>query len=102
MAKRDAEESGRGKLTRKEHERVVLIFEGRDAAGKGGTIKRIIAPLNPRGARVVALGTPAGGRLRAAGPRREHDHPRRLLTATSGAPTGLMRSWPSAPSPSSA
>jgi len=40
-------------------ERVVLLFEGRDAAGKGGTIKRIMAPLNPRGARVVALGTPS-------------------------------------------
>jgi polyphosphate kinase len=40
-------------------ERVVLIFEGRDAAGKGGTIKRIIEPLNPRGATVVALGTPS-------------------------------------------
>jgi polyphosphate kinase len=40
-------------------ERVVLVFEGRDAAGKGGTIKRIIEPLNPRGATVVALGTPS-------------------------------------------
>jgi polyphosphate kinase 2 len=39
--------------------RVVLIFEGRDAAGKGGTIKRIVEPLNPRGAAVVALGTPS-------------------------------------------
>jgi polyphosphate kinase len=39
--------------------RVVLIFEGRDAAGKGGTIKRIVEPLNPRGCRVVALGTPS-------------------------------------------
>lgn len=39
--------------------RVVLIFEGRDAAGKGGTIKRIIEPLNPRGATIVALGTPS-------------------------------------------
>ena len=39
-------------------ERVVLIFEGRDAAGKGGTIKRIVEPLNPRGATIVALGTP--------------------------------------------
>ena len=38
--------------------KVVLIFEGRDAAGKGGVIKRIIAPLNPRACRVVALGTP--------------------------------------------
>ncbi len=39
--------------------RVVLIFEGRDAAGKGGTIKRITEPLNPRGCRIVALGTPS-------------------------------------------
>lgn len=39
--------------------RVVLVFEGRDAAGKGGTIQRVAEPLNPRGARVVALGTPS-------------------------------------------
>jgi polyphosphate kinase len=39
--------------------RLVMIFEGRDAAGKGGMIKRISAPLNPRGCRVVALGTPS-------------------------------------------
>ena len=39
-------------------ERVVIIFEGRDAAGKGGVINRISAPLNPRFCRVVALGTP--------------------------------------------
>ncbi len=39
--------------------RVVLVFEGRDAAGKGGVIKRILEPLNPRGATVVALGTPS-------------------------------------------
>ncbi len=39
--------------------RVVMIFEGRDAAGKGGTIKRITEGLNPRGCRVVALGTPS-------------------------------------------
>ncbi len=38
--------------------RVVVIFEGRDAAGKGGVIKRIIQSLNPRICRVVALGTP--------------------------------------------
>jgi polyphosphate kinase 2 len=38
---------------------VVLVFEGRDAAGKGGVIKRIVEPLNPRGATVVALGTPS-------------------------------------------
>jgi polyphosphate kinase 2 len=38
--------------------RVVVLFEGRDAAGKGGAIKRVSEPLNPRGCRVVALGTP--------------------------------------------
>jgi polyphosphate kinase 2 len=38
--------------------KVIVIFEGRDAAGKGGTIKRIIQVLNPRICRVVALGTP--------------------------------------------
>ncbi len=38
--------------------RLVVIFEGRDAAGKGGTIKRLTAPLNPRSCRVVALGAP--------------------------------------------
>ena len=38
--------------------RVLLIFEGRDAAGKGGTIKRFIAHLNPRNTRVVALMKP--------------------------------------------
>ena len=36
-------------------QRIVMIFEGRDAAGKGGTIKRYMEHLNPRGARVVAL-----------------------------------------------
>jgi polyphosphate kinase 2 len=38
--------------------KVVVIFEGRDAAGKGGTIKRITQSLNPRVCRVVALATP--------------------------------------------
>jgi polyphosphate kinase len=38
--------------------KVVVIFEGRDAAGKGGVIKRITESLNPRNCRVVALGTP--------------------------------------------
>ena len=38
--------------------KVVVVFEGRDAAGKGGVIKRITERLNPRVARVVALGTP--------------------------------------------
>jgi polyphosphate kinase len=41
-----------------ENQRVVIIFEGRDAAGKGGTIKRFREHLNPRGARVVALEKP--------------------------------------------
>jgi len=39
-------------------EKVIIIFEGRDAAGKGGTIKRFMEHLNPRGARVVALEKP--------------------------------------------
>jgi polyphosphate kinase len=38
--------------------RLVVLFEGRDAAGKGGTIKRFMQNLNPRGARVVALERP--------------------------------------------
>ena len=40
-------------------QRIVLLFEGRDAAGKGGTIKRFMEHLNPRGARVVALEKPS-------------------------------------------
>ena len=40
-------------------EKIVLIFEGRDAAGKGGTIKRFMEHLNPRGARIVALEKPS-------------------------------------------
>lgn len=39
-------------------QRVVILFEGRDAAGKGGTIKRVMENLNPRGARIVALEKP--------------------------------------------
>jgi polyphosphate kinase 2 len=39
--------------------RLVLLFEGRDAAGKGGTIKRFTEHMNPRGARVVALEKPS-------------------------------------------
>jgi polyphosphate kinase len=41
-----------------EGERIVLLFEGRDAAGKGGAIRRFIEHLNPRHARVVALAKP--------------------------------------------
>ena len=43
---------------RHEGRKILVIFEGRDAAGKGGVIKRITQPLNPRVCRVVALGTP--------------------------------------------
>ena len=43
---------------RAEKAKVVVLFEGRDAAGKGGAIKRISGPMNPRICRVVALGTP--------------------------------------------
>ena len=46
------------KHVKKKGLRVVMLFEGRDAAGKGGTIKRIIEHLNPRGTRVVALQAP--------------------------------------------
>ena len=41
-----------------EGKKIAVIFEGRDAAGKGGMIKRITAPLNHRICRVVALGVP--------------------------------------------
>jgi polyphosphate kinase 2 len=44
---------------REKGERVVLVFEGRDAAGKGGTIKRFMMNLNPRFAHVVALAKPS-------------------------------------------
>ena len=39
--------------------RVVIVFEGRDAAGKGGVIKAIEGPLNPRHVRTVALSRPS-------------------------------------------
>lgn len=39
--------------------RVILTFDGRDAAGKGGIIKRIIEPLDARGVRLVALSKPS-------------------------------------------
>ena len=45
--------------TKDTNQRHLLIFEGRDAAGKGGTIKRFTQHLNPRGARVVALAKPS-------------------------------------------
>ncbi|RLE16456.1 MAG: polyphosphate kinase 2, partial [Actinobacteria bacterium] len=48
-AQRSVKESG---------DRIVILFEGRDAAGKGGSIKRITEHMNPRGGRVVALSKP--------------------------------------------
>jgi polyphosphate kinase 2 len=44
---------------RRDGMRIVMVFEGRDAAGKGGTIKRFTEHMNPRGARVVALEKPS-------------------------------------------
>ena len=41
------------------NKKVVIVFEGRDAAGKGGTIKRITENLNPRSCRVAALAKPS-------------------------------------------
>jgi len=41
------------------NQKIIVLFEGRDAAGKGGTIKRFMEHLNPRGARVVALEKPS-------------------------------------------
>jgi polyphosphate kinase len=46
------------RTVRSSGQRIVILFEGRDAAGKGGTIKRFTENLNPRGARVVALEKP--------------------------------------------
>ncbi|MGL1831983.1 polyphosphate kinase 2 [Rhodocyclaceae bacterium SMB388] len=46
------------KWVKESGEKVVILFEGRDAAGKGGTIKRFMEHLNPRGARVIALEKP--------------------------------------------
>src|ERR1043166_2681109 len=45
---------------RTEQARIVIIFEGRDAAGKGSTIKRVAEYLNPRIARITALPPPTG------------------------------------------
>ncbi len=46
------------KWVRETKQRIVIVFEGRDAAGKGGTIKRFMEHLNPRGATVIALEKP--------------------------------------------
>lgn len=82
--------------------KVVVIFEGRDAAGKGGVIKRITQCLNPRTARVVALGVPTEREKRSGifnatsltCPRLE-----RSCSLTAAGTTGLAwnASWDSAP-----
>ena len=72
---------------RSEGRRVVVLFEGRDAAGKGGAITRITESTNPRVVRVVALGTPERPRedavvlpaVRRASSRRGRDGPVRPL-----------------------
>src|SRR5215210_1878281 len=43
----------------KDGQKVLVIFEGRDAAGKDGTIKRIVEHMSPRDTRIVALGKPS-------------------------------------------
>lgn len=48
---------------KRRREKLVIVYEGRDAAGKGGTIKRFMEHLNPRGARVVALEKPTEAEL---------------------------------------
>jgi polyphosphate kinase 2 (PPK2 family) len=52
---------------RAEGQRLVVVFEGRDAAGKGGTIKRVTQYLNPRVARIVALPAPDRARAHRSG-----------------------------------
>jgi len=44
---------------KEKNKKMIIVFEGRDTAGKGGVIKRVTEHLNPRGARVVALGKPS-------------------------------------------
>jgi polyphosphate kinase 2 (PPK2 family) len=55
---RDEYEEQKQKWSQSNGHRHVIVLEGRDAAGKGGTIKRFMEHLNPRGARVVALEKP--------------------------------------------
>ncbi|KAB2948202.1 MAG: polyphosphate kinase 2 [Rhizobiaceae bacterium] len=58
MAKLQAELLKAQAWVKETRQKVVVLFEGRDAAGKGGTIKRFMEHLNPRGAKVVALEKP--------------------------------------------
>ena len=58
-------------------QKILVVFEGRDAAGKDGAIKRIVQHLSPRDARVVALGKPSDTELRATS--RKHSFPKPLV-----------------------
>lgn len=73
---------------REAEQRIVILFEGRDAAGKGGTIKRFMEHLNPRGARVVALSKPSGSERGQWYFQRYIDH-----LPTTGEMTLFDRSW---------
>ena len=69
-------------------QRIVVVFEGRDAAGKGGTIKRFRENLNPRSAKVVALSKPTEGEAGQWYFQRYIDH-----LPTAGQITFFDRSW---------
>jgi polyphosphate kinase 2 len=73
---------------RESGQKIVVLFEGRDAAGKGGTIKRFMENLNPRGARVVALDKPTDAERGAWYFQRYAQH-----LPTSGEITLFDRSW---------
>ena len=73
---------------RAEKQRIVIVFEGRDAAGKGGTIKRLTEYLNPRVARIAALPAPT---QREVGPRYFQRYIEHLPTA--GEMVFFDRSW---------
>ena len=70
-------------------QRIVVLFEGRDAAGKGGTIKRFMEHLNPRAARVVALEKPSE-RERTQWYFQRYIEQLRTVTLTLGANLGVL------------
>ncbi len=76
---------------RAEGARLVVIFEGRDAAGKGGTIKRVTEHLNPRVARIAALPKPTSASARSgtsSGTRSISRRPARSCCSTAAGTTG--------------
>lgn len=85
--------------------RVVVVCEGRDAAGKGGTIQRFTERLNPRGARIVALDKPTDRERGQWYFQRYVAHLRRPASSSSSTVRGTTgpesnASWASAPRPS--